>query len=194
MRRFRRCVLYVSCSFLAIVGVPHVASADPPSSDLTRSGVADEGVDLNCFGSAILNFDPGLSVGAEPQQITGSMRGGTALSSTTPCSSATGVPYKGGVAEIRGTGELGCAAVGSTGLVGEASGTAHIVWDNGDTSVAEWSAASYGALPVVDISITDGALKGAQVFQQGTVTGLTGNCATEPLTRGGFSGAATLIR
>ncbi len=150
-----------------------------------------DNADLHCFGSAVLFFQPGLTEEPSPQTITGYMNAGTELSPTTPCSSATGVPYKGGTAMIKGSGELACTA--ARGTLGNAQGTAEIIWDNGDESTAEWKAISYGALPVVEVKITDGELKGSTVYQEGVPTSITGNCVESPVTSLGASGVATIV-
>ena len=150
-----------------------------------------DNADLHCFGSAVLFFNPGLTEEPSPQTITGWMNAGNELSPTTPCSSATGIPYKGGTAQIKGAGTLACTA--ARGTLGDAQGTAEIDWDNADESKAEWKAVSYGALPVVEVTITEGELKGATVYQEGVPTSITGNCVESPVTSLGASGVATIV-
>lgn len=195
----------VACLALVTSGLFAVAAFGPSAND----AAGDEGIellgqriqaprvpqtdnaDLHCFGSAVLFFNPGLTVEPTPQTITGYMNAGNELSPTTPCSSATGIPYKGGTAEIKGSGTLACTA--ARGTLGNAEGTAEIIWDNGDESSATWSAISYGALPVVEVKITEGELKGSTVYQEGVPTSITGNCVLNPVTSLGASGVATII-
>lgn len=201
----RRVPVMVACLALVTSGLFAVSAVGPLANDATgNEGIEllgqriqaprapqTDNADLHCFGSAVLFFNPGLEVEPTPQTITGWMNAGTELSPTTPCSSATGIPYKGGTAEIKGSGTLACTA--ARGTLGNAEGTAEILWDNGDESTAEWSAISYGALPVVEVKITDGELKGATVYQEGVPTSITGNCVANPVTSLGASGVATVV-
>lgn len=168
------------------IGSPALTSGLPGSV-----AAQEEPMELHCPGTALLNFEPGVGPTPEHQKVTGEMRGGTDMDPKTPCTSPTGVPYQGGTAELEGAGEIGCAAAGA---VMDIAGTAEIFWDNGDTSKAVWSVVSYGAAPVVDVRITEGALAPAQVYQQGTPTGFNGNCTeTSPMTSASFTGVAHVI-
>lgn len=161
-------------------------------SDPSQPGALqqEEERELHCPGTALLKFDPGVGPTPQEQKVTGEMRGGTDMDPRMPCTSPSGIPYQGGTAELKGAGEIACA---SAGAVMDIAGTADIIWDNGDTSKAEWSVVSYGGAPVVDVRITEGALAPAQVFQQGTPTGFNGNCAERPLTNASFTGVAHLV-
>lgn len=195
--------LGVVCLALMAVGVFVAGTVMPPQGAVASAGIESpvrpnaprapqtDDADLHCFGSAILFFSPGLTEEPSPQTITGWMNAGNELSPTTPCSSATGIPYKGGTAQIKGTGTLACTA--ARGTLGDAQGTAEIDWDNGDESKAEWKAVSYGALPVVEVTITEGELKGSTVYQEGVPTSITGNCVESPVTSLGASGVATIV-
>lgn len=174
---------------VAAAGVvaPVVAATDLPGSVAAQE---EGGMELHCPGTALLHFEPGVTAEPTHQTVTGEMRGGTEMDPRMPCTSPTGVPYQGGIAEIKGAGEIGCA---SAGPVMDIAGTADIIWDNGDESKAVWSVVSYGAAPVVDVRIIEGVLAPAQVFQQGTPTGFNGNCAETPLTSASFTGVAHVI-
>jgi hypothetical protein len=139
-------------------------------------------VDLICPSAATLHFTPGVGLGSQPVQITGSETLGTALSPATPCSSVlTGVPYTGGTGQFSGSGTFGCLAIGLTGLTGGASGTVLVTWNNGDTSTISWSLTLAGAAPIVSASVTAGALRGSSVVVVPLPTGFTGNCLLTPV-------------
>lgn len=178
-------VLLLSAALLLIM----VGCAPNSSADATRSIQAGD-TDLTCPDAANLHFEPGLSPQTQPQKITGTLRIGTESSPATPCSSLSGVPYKGAVGVIEGTGDLGCTA---TSLTGGAQGTVDITWDNGDTSVVEWEATTYGAAPVLTATFTEGALEGSTIVQEGLPTGISGTCVLNPITSGGFSGTAHAV-
>lgn len=196
---------------LLAIGVFVALSAPPPSHAVAPAGIAspllendvladvraaqasndENDAALHCFGSAINFFEPGLTVEPTPHKVTGYLNAGTELSPTTPCSSPTGVPYTGFTAIIRGSGEMACTTV--RGLVGEATGIWEIIWDNGDESTARWTAVAYGALPVIEATITEGELAGATILQEGVPTSITGSCVADPVTSMGYSGVATFV-
>lgn len=160
------------------------------SSGEAERAVQQDRVDLTCPDAANLRFEPGLTPQTQTQKITGKLFAGTEYSPAAPCSSASGIPYKGAVGIIEGTGELSCTA---TSVTGGASGTVDITWDNGDQSVVEWEATSYGAAPVLTATFTEGALEGYQIVQEGVPTGISGTCVPSPITSGGFSGTAHAV-
>jgi hypothetical protein len=142
-----------------------------------------------------MNLSPGLGLTPEPQQITGFAAAGTAVSSLTPCSSAlTGLPYTGLSGPFSGTGDLGCISVGASGLVGSASGTIPITWNNGDTSTITWSASLGGIVPTIVARVTDGALRGSNVALVPAPTALSGNCVLAPVRSFSITGLATFDR
>ena len=148
-----------------------------------------------CPFTANVHFSPGLSLNAEPQQMSGFAAAGTAVSSLTPCSSAlTGLPYTGLSGPFYGTGTLGCVSVGASGLVGSANGTIPITWNNGDTSTITWSASLGGIVPTIVARVTEGALLGSNVALVPAPTGLAGNCLLAPLTNFNITGLATFDR
>lgn len=165
---YRRCsLLFAAVLLLTVWGLPQGASA--------------QGADLTCAVSTHLNFEPGVTPTEETQQITGTMYIGTSMSTPTACDSPTGIPYQGGIAQIKGTGRLSC---GDTGLVEEPTGTWDVTWDNGDTSTAEWRSTA----SVTQAEFTRGALMGATAIDESTLTAVTGDCFTEPMTRAVFNG------
>jgi hypothetical protein len=146
-------------------------------------------VDLVCPSAATLNFTPGVTLGSQAVHITGTDALGTAASPLSPCSSAlTGVPYTGGTGVFSGSGSFGCLSIGLTGLTGSASGTVQVTWDNGDTSTIGWSLSVSGAVPLVNATVTSGALQGSTVIVIPVPTGLTGNCLLSPVTSISFAG------
>jgi hypothetical protein len=182
MMRSRVCrVLVVSALALALVGAGNTASAAP--------------LDLACPFTANVHFSPGLGLTAEPQVMTGFAAAGTAVSSLTPCSSVlTGLPYTGLSGPFAGTGTLGCVSVGAGGLVGSASGTIPITWNNGDTSTITWSVSLGGIVPTIDARVTSGALLGSNVALVPAPTGLSGNCLLAPVRSFNITGIATFDR
>ncbi len=104
----------------------------------------------------------------------------------------TGVPYTGGTANVVGSGLLGCALIGPSGLAGNLSGTLPIMWNNGDTSTIMWSATFAAVVPVASATVTSGALQGATMLVTPLPTALTGNCLT-PVTSISFSGVAAFV-
>lgn len=180
LHRRRWLLLTVFLLLLAVVAVPQQASGQPTT-----------GADLECPDAATLHFEPGLTSTPQRQTISGILQVGTALSPSTPCTSATGIPYQGATGKIEGTGVLGCTA--APGVM-EAHGTVDVVWDNGDKSVVSWETVTYGAVPTVRAKFVEGPLKGSEVIQEAVPTGVTGNCgATRPLTDGGFTGTVQVI-
>lgn len=174
-------VLVATVMALPLVGAGNAASAAP--------------LDLVCPFTANVNFSPGLGLSAEPQQMSGFAAAGTAVSSLTPCSSVlTGLPYTGLSGPFYGTGTLGCVSVGASGLVGSASGTIPITWNNGDTSTITWSASLGGIVPTIVARVTEGALLGSNVALVPAPTGLSGNCLLAPLRNFNITGLATFDR
>ena len=174
-------VLVATVMALPLVGAGNAASAAP--------------LDLVCPFTANVQFSPGLGLSAEPQQMSGFAAAGTAVSSATPCSSLlTGLPYTGLSGPFYGTGTLGCVSVGAGGLVGGASGTIPITWNNGDTSTITWSASLGGIVPTIVARVTEGALLGSNVALVPAPTGLAGNCVLAPLRNFNITGVATFDR
>lgn len=173
------------------VDAPAAALGSPAPGDALSSQAQQEGAELECPDAATLHFEPGLTATPEEQRITGNLVAGTELSPTTPCTSATGVPYQGAVGEIEGSGVLGCAGAGA---VEEIGGTIDVTWDNGDKSLVRWKATTYGAAPVVTAEFVEGPLKGATVIQEAVPTGVSGNCTESPLKGGGFAGVVEVVR
>ncbi len=167
---------------LPVLGGAGVASATP--------------VDLVCPGAATGFATPGVTLIPGPVQFTGTVRGGTALSPATPCSSAlTGVPYTGFVGTVVGSGTLGCAAVGVGNLVGGATATVSMTWNNGDTSTMLATLTSaLGPVPIVTASITAGALQGSTVTGLGVPTAFTGNCLLAPVTSLSATGVGVFLQ
>lgn len=166
--------------------VAPVTATDLPTSVAAQ----EEGTELHCPGVLLPRFDPGVSATPQPQTVTGQMLAGTGMDPRMPCTSPTGAPYLGGEFVLTASGVVGCA---SYGVVMDLAGTADIFWDNGDVSKAEWSAISYGATPIVEYRIVEGALAPAYVLHEGTLTGMSGNCATQPMTRASYTGVVEVI-
>lgn len=175
MSRLTFRVLAATLVAFAAVGAGQTASAAP--------------VDLICPSAATLYFTPGVTLGSQSVQITGTDALGTVASSLTPCSSVlTGVPYTGGTGVFSGSGSFGCLSIGLSGLTGSASGTVHMTWNDGDTSTIGWNLSISGAVPLVDATVTSGALQGSTVTVLPVPTGLAGNCALAPITSISFAG------
>lgn len=138
--------------------------------------VSASGIDLTCPFSVSVSASPGLTLTQQAQSVTGSLRGGSSLSEATPCSSLTGVPYRGATGVIRGSGTQNCL------LQGSLSGTVDVTWDNGDRSTVTWSEVLVLFAPVVRASVTSGALKGFTIAVVGLPTGFTGSCVLGPFT------------
>jgi hypothetical protein len=178
-------VLVSSLSLLPLL----VTTTASPAAAQTLPPVPME--DLICPIAATVRVTPGIRLLAQPQQLTGHVQGGTAVSPLTPCTSLTGVPYQGFTMELTGTGAMAC---GIAALEGGLSGTAHVTWDNGDTSTASWSVTTVAMVPVVNVTVTDGALASASVVVGGVPTSLTGNCPLNPIIGVGFGGVAEFLR
>lgn len=187
MRRRTRALLS------SLLSLPMLAAlAAPTASPAAAQEAPDASVaDLACPISATAQFTPGISLLSQPQELTGEVQGGTAVSPATPCTSLTGIPYQGFTMELTGTGHMAC---GTAALDGGASGTAQVTWDNGDTSTLEWSITTVAMVPVVNVTLTDGALSGANVVVAGVPTSLTGNCVLNPITGAGFVGTAEFLK
>ena len=84
--------------------------------------------------------------------------------------------------------------MGASGLVGSASGTIPITWNNGDTSTITWSASLGGIVPTIVARVTEGALLGSNVALVPAPTGLSGNCLLAPLRNLNITGLATFDR
>ena len=181
MRRQLVRVVVATVMALPLVGAANAAAAGT--------------VDLICPFAATIQFSPGLGLSQEAQQITGTTAYGTRASLLTPCSSVlTGVPYIGATGPVAGSGTIACVAVNATGLVGGATGTVQVTWNNGDTSTISWSATLGGPVPTIDGAITSGAMQGATVALVAIPTGLTGNCVFAPFTSLSFTGILAFLR
>jgi hypothetical protein len=143
-----------------------------------------------------INMMPGATLFPQTINITGPIALGSSVVSALPCTSAlTGVPYHSAIATQSGSGTVSCVIVGLGSLVGNASTTAHLTWDNGDTStVALALAAAPGPVPVVTGTVTEGALQGSAVTLTGVPTGLTGNCLLSPVTSLTITGVMVFTR
>ena len=177
----RSCFLF---SVLAVLGVVTASTAS------AAPGTSGGGADLTCAISATAHFTPGIGLLSQSEQLTGEVKGGTALSPATPCTSLTGVPYQGFTMKLTGTGHMACS---TAALQGGASGTAQVTWDNGDTSTLRWSITTVAMVPVVDVTLTGGALAGSTVVVAGAPTSLTGNCVLNPISSAGFVGTAEFL-
>ncbi len=181
MKRLSLPVLAMMLVASLVLGAPQSAVAAP--------------VDLTCPSAATLQFTPGVGLGSQPVQISGSHALGTAVSPLTPCSSVlTGVPYTGGTGQFSGSGNFGCLAIGLTGLTGGASGTILVTWNNGDTSTISWSLTVAGAAPIVSASVTEGALQGSSVVVVPVPTGFSGNCLLTPVTSISFAAVTVFVQ
>ena len=79
--------------------------------------------------------------------------------------------------------------MGAGGLVGSASGTFPVTWNNGDTSTITWSATLGGIVPTINARVTGGALRGSSVCLVPAPTALSGNCVA-PVRSISFTGVA----
>lgn len=142
-------------------------------------------VDLVCPATVTLGLTPGAVLLPRTMTLTNSTFAlGSSISSLTPCSSAlSGTPYTGGSGPITGVANLGCVSVGFLSLVGAASGTVPITWNNGDTSVIAWTTVLGSAASVITGTVVSGALEGSTLAVLPlALTGLTGNCVLTPVT------------
>ncbi|MGH9162433.1 MAG: hypothetical protein ACRD2X_20905 [Vicinamibacteraceae bacterium] len=186
--RHRTRVSVSSLLLLPLLGLLSAATASPAAAQAPPTAPV---TDLLCPIAATVRIAPGITLLAQPQQLTGHVQGGTAVSPLTPCTSLTGVPYQGFTMELTGTGGMACSIAA---LEGGLSGTAQVTWDNGDTSTVDWSVTTVAMVPVVNVTVTDGALAGASVIVGGVPTSLTGNCVLNPVTGVGFGGVAEFLR
>ena len=170
-----------------VIAVGLVATAPTEAQAAPASPVAD----LTCTISGTAHVTPGISLLSQPQKLTGQVQGGTDVSPLTPCTSLSGVPYQGFTMTLTGTGYMACL---TAALQGGLSGTGKVTWDNGATSSVAWSITTVAMVPVVNVTLTSGALQGASVVVAGLPDSLTGNCATSPVTGLGFGGAAEILR
>ncbi len=150
-----------------------------------------EGADLTCVMAGNAEITPGVSLlDNQEQQVEGVVKGGSEVSPLTPCTSVTGIPYKGFTMVGGGSGTTTC----STALLGgKLHGTGEVTWDNGDTSTVDWTLTLVGPAPVVDATIRSGALEGATLVVAAAPSSFTGNCALNPLTELGFDGAVEIV-
>lgn len=189
MRRWKRALLssLLSVPMLAMLALFPLITASPAAA---QEAPAVPVVDLTCVISGTAQITPGIELLSQPQKLTGQVQGGTAASPATPCTSLTGVPYQGFTMEFTGVGHMACL---TAALEGGISGTGEVTWDNGDTSSVDWSVTTVAMVPVVNVTLTDGALAGSSVVVAGLPTGLTGNCALNPITSVGFGGTAEIL-
>lgn len=157
-------VRFLVCA--AMLALPTLGTAAPASALMA---------DLTCPVTVTVAINPGLSLLPQPQTATAVFRLGTQVSSATPCTSLTGVPYHGAIGSATGSGSMGCVG-------GTASGTATATWDNGDTSTGTWSITAVPPVPAANATLTAGGLTGSTVLALGVPTGFTGNCLLAPLT------------
>lgn len=185
--RCRTRALWSSLLSLLVLAFLSVAGASPAGAQQpSRAPVAD----LTCVISATAHFSPGISLLSQSEKVTGEVQGGTAVSPATPCTSLTGVPYQGFTMKLTGSGSMACS---TAALQGGASGTAEVTWNTGATSTLDWSVTTAAMVPVVNVTITSGALAGARVAVAGAPASLTGNCVLDPITSAGFAGAAEFL-
>jgi hypothetical protein len=153
-------------------------------------------VDLTCPMTINLSLTPGAVLLPRVSTLGGAIAFGSSVSSLTPCSSPlSGTPYTGGSGPINGSGNLGCVSVGLASLVGAASGTIPITWNNGDTSQLDWTTTIGSAASVILGTISSGAMTGSTVALLPIVpTGLTGNCLLTPVTGLSTAGVAGFLQ
>lgn len=187
MRRCLRPLLSLLLSVSTLALLPLITASPAAAQEAPDVPV----VDLTCVISGTAQISPGIGLLSQPQELTGKVQGGTAVSPATPCTSLTGVSYQGFTMELTGTGHMGCL---TAALEGGMSGTGEVTWDNGDTSAVDWSFTTVAMVPVVNVTLTDGALAGSSVVVAGLPTSLTGNCTLNPITDLGFGGAAEILR
>jgi hypothetical protein len=181
----------VPVSSLLLLPLLTLLPAFTPPPAAAQSLPAAPAADLLCTIAGTARINPGIRLLSQPQQLTGHVQGGTALSPLTPCTSLTGVPYQGFTMELMGTGAMACSIAA---LEGGLRGTGLVTWDNGDTSAVDWSITTVAMVPVVNVTLTGGALAGASVVVGGVPTSLTGNCTLNPITGLGFGGVAEIVR
>jgi hypothetical protein len=187
MRRRTRARLSSLLS-LPVLATLVAAAASPAAAQEAPDGPV---ADLTCVIAGFAELSPGVGLLSQPQALAGVVQGGTEVTPATPCTSLTGVPYQGFTMELTGTGHMGC----TTGaLEGGLGGTGTVTWDNGDTSAVDWSITQVLFVPVVNVTLTDGALAGSSVVVAAHPVGLTGNCVLNPVTNLGFAGAAEILR
>lgn len=189
MRRCTRALLssVLSVPMLAVLALLPLMTV---SSSAAQEAPGGPVTDLTCVISGTAQISPGIGLLSQPQELTGQVQGGTAVSPATPCTSLTGVPYQGFTMVLSGGGHMACL---TAALEGGMSGTGEVTWDNGDTSAVDWSITTVAMVPVVNVTLTDGALAGSSVVVAGLPSSLTGNCALNPVTSIGFGGAAEIL-
>lgn len=177
----------------SLVSLPMLALLpfNPASPAAAQEAPDGPVVDLTCTISGTADISPGIGLLSQPQELTGEVQGGTEVSPLTPCTSLNGVPYQGFTMELTGTGHMACTTAALEGGLG---GTGEVTWDNGDTSAVDWSITVVAFVPVVNVTLTDGALAGSSVVVAGVPVSFTGNCALSPVTSLGFGGAAEILR
>ena len=153
--------------------------------------IGTDAVDLTCPMAGNAAITPGISLlSKQDQQVEGVVKGGSAVSPLTPCTSLTGIPYTGFTMVGGGSGSTTC----STALIGgKLHGTGRVTWNNGDASVVDWTLTLAGPAPVVDATIRSGALAGATLLVAAAPSSLSGNCVVNPLTGLGFDGAVEIV-
>lgn len=186
MRRRIRALL-ASVLALPMLAIVPTLAAEPAAAEETGDPIAD----LTCAFAGDFEWNPGVGLLPQPQKIFGVVKGGTKLSPATPCTSLTGVPYQGWTVKLTGDGNMGCT---TALLAGGMSGGGTLTWDNGDTSTVEWSLQSVALVPIVNFTITGGALAGTSVLPAPVVTSFSGNCALTPFTHMGIAGVSELLK
>lgn len=175
-------------SLLLLLPVAGFLAASPAAAQELPDTSA---IDLTCTMAGNAEMSPGVSL-LEPkeQQVTGVVRGGTAVSPLTPCTSLTGTPYTGFVMRGGGSGTTACA---TAALGSNLEGTGTVTWNNGDKSIVDWELTLVGPAPLVNATIRSGALEGHRLVVAAAPTGLAGNCILSPLTNLSFGGVIEIL-
>jgi hypothetical protein len=190
LRRLRALIAITAISFCGLFAAPAHAHA------LLLEPI------LLCGFSGTITFDPGVTLVAGPQAIGGELRLGNKSTLGIDCSSLS-LPIVAGETvgtEIDGDGVIGCLP--GVQLSGGASGTITVRWydGNGDslgTSIAEWTAAVQGLVPVVTIEVVGGTyapLIGTDVVVTSVVpTSINGSCVFDPIVSIGFTATSVFL-
>jgi hypothetical protein len=137
-------------------------------------GAATGKTDLTCPLDAVVTLG---------NEVQATVTLGTRTPAGTPCTSTSGVPYKGATGTLSGSGTFQSTDAGSSGAE---SGTLTLTWDNGDTSTISENASLQtggtsidkapikGAAPLMARD-TGGALQGDSVDIQETSADFTGD-------------------
>jgi hypothetical protein len=109
-----------------------------PASAQSSGGL----VDATCLGDVTLNFNPGLTLFPQTTQLTG----GNSTNSVGNCVFlGNGSTHTAEIVNVQGNGPLSCTV---NGLV---TGTAQLNWDDGTTSLANWTTLQVNGLNVPSI-------------------------------------------